>query len=97
MKTLLAITVSLIAAQTFALPKYRAEFVKNYPQVSTVTCKMCHDAPKSLNPYGQDVKKSGINFKSIEALDSDGDSYTNIEEINANSMPGDKDSTPSRP
>lgn len=60
-------------------------------------CVTCHGSTKSVrNPYGQDVE-AGINAGSaitdalvnIEALDSDGDGFINIDEISALTFPGD--------
>ena len=46
-----------------------------------------------LNPYGQAYLSAGRNqqaLRNIEGLDSDGDGYTNLSEIQALSFPGDK-------
>ena len=70
-------------------------------------CTLCHDAvagPPKLNPYGASVKSAldkanakdltPAVLKSIEDLDSDGDGFSNIEEINADTLPGDPKSHP---
>ena len=101
MKVTLLISVILMATQAFAMPKYMKAFGAAYPNFKKTSCSVCHNADNTRNAYGLDVGKNlaggVVNFKAIEAVDSDGDSFANLEEINAGSMPGDKDSTPSRP
>jgi hypothetical protein len=79
-----------------------------YPQLEgtkfeTFRCLWCHveDSAGPRNSYGldyeaeylaSDVITAAIN---IEQIDSDGDGYTNIEEINAATWPGFADDTPS--
>lgn len=65
------------------------------------SCQWCHlkygytaphgDITLTLNPYGAAYLANGRNaaaLKTIESLDSDGDGYTNIAEINAVRYPG---------
>ena len=81
-----------------------------YPQLygtkfEEFRCLWCHveDSAGPRNPYGldyeaeyylTDVITAAIN---IEPLDSDGDGYTNIEEINAATWPGFADDNPGSP
>jgi hypothetical protein len=61
------------------------------------TCTTCHlnpDGKGGENPYGTHFKAYGRNFAAVEPLDSDGDGFTNIEEIIADTWPGDPGSTP---
>ena len=98
MKATILLGVILMATQAFALPKYQKQFGAAYPSFKKTSCSVCHLAEgNALNGYGNDLKAAGFDFKAIEPKDSDTDSFTNIEEIKAGSMPGDKDSTPSRP
>ena len=101
MKAPLFFAIFLMVGQAFALPQHMKSFSTAYPQFKRVSCTVCHIQPPKLNPYGLAVQKTiqagVVNVKAIESLDSDEDQYTNIEEITAGSMPGDKDSTPSRP
>ena len=103
MKLTLFLGIFLMAAQSFALPKYVNSFKTTYPQFKKAACVLCHiNSGINRNLYGAALEKTSHqtgapDFKSIEQLDSDEDQYTNIEEISAGSMPGDKDSTPSRP
>jgi len=73
------------------------------------SCQWCHlkygytaphgDIAVTLNSYGTDylVKgRSAAALKAIENLDSDGDGYSNIVEINATRFPGDRSDDPSK-
>jgi len=72
------------------------------------SCQYCHykygydgsgDITATLNPYGAAYLANGRSetaLKSIESLDSDGDTYTNIAEINAIRYPGDPKDDPSK-
>ena len=71
-------------------------------------CGVCHQgmAVKKFNPYGDDLKKvmaelkvtkvSPDVFKKVEVLDSDKDGAKNIDEIKADTNPGDAKSTPKK-
>ena len=53
-------------------------------------CSLCHGGGFSLNPYSQDLLDASLVFADIEAMDSDGDGRTNIEEIGTDcTAPGD--------
>jgi hypothetical protein len=72
-----------------------------YPTISGSaigSCSLCHTGSvPALNPYGAAYKTAGRNvaaFAVIENLDSDGDGFTNIVEINAHTFPGDPNSHP---
>ena len=67
------------------------------------SCNICHTASiPNTNPYGTDLADEGATgnniptatFVAVEGLDSDGDSFTNIQEINAGKFPGDPASRP---
>lgn len=90
----LFVTSLLFASNSFASKGYLTEFKKTYPDFKGATCKLCHGTLPQLNPYGLDYQKYEHDFKKIEELESDGDTYTNISEINANTLPGDKESHP---
>ena len=66
-----------------------------YPNLSGSridSCSLCHTSAPLLNAYGAAYKALGRgnanSFHMIEALDSDGDGFTNIQEINALTFPG---------
>lgn len=76
--------------------------------VEVGSCQWCHmtygydgsgDITKTMNQYGLDYLNAGrdVNaLKSIEALDSDGDGYTNKQEVDALTYPGDSNDNPSK-
>ncbi len=91
----------------FAYSSYLTAFNSKYGTSGTVlnTCGICHINPAgggSRNPYGTSFagvsthssNPSGA-YTTIEPLDSDGDGYSNITEINARTFPGDATSHPS--
>ena len=80
-----------------AKSNYLTSFVNTYPQTAGTqldSCSTCHTSVPNRNPYGDDYKSHGHNFQAIELLDSDGDGYSNIDEINALTLPGDPNSHP---
>jgi len=56
------------------------------------TCDVCHTAGANLNPYGMDMSnQTGTTeqrLSNIELLDSDGDGFSNIDEVNNLTFPG---------
>lgn len=68
------------------------------------SCDYCHkiyntqephgDILATLNSYGEDYKDAGYSPEAIEELNSDGDEYTNIEEIRMLTLPGDENDYP---
>ena len=76
--------------------------------VSLGSCQWCHysygydgsgNIGDTMNPYGLDYFASGRSTAAITAIqgdDSDGDGYTNIEEITADRFPGDPNDDPSK-
>jgi hypothetical protein len=62
------------------------------------TCSLCHlGSPPTLNTYGADYKAHGRNaaaIAAIESLDSDGDGFNNLHEIQALSFPGNGNDIP---
>ena len=63
------------------------------------SCNLCHPGGNTgqLNPYAAAFAASVHNFGSIESADSDGDGFTNIEEIAAGTFPGDPNDFPNAP
>ena len=84
------------------------QYEKNGKMVSMGSCQWCHykygyDAKgnilETMNVYGKAYHDNGRNEAAITAiadLDSDGDGYTNGQEIQANRFPGDPDDDPSK-
>ncbi len=58
------------------------------------SCNLCHTSTLALNSYGSDFGTNGHSFTAIENLDSDGDGFLNLAEINAHTFPGDINSHP---
>ena len=58
------------------------------------SCNLCHTSIPPRNSYGNDFASHNRSFTAIENLDSDGDGFTNIVEINALTFPGDPNSHP---
>ncbi len=78
-------------------------------QITTLgSCQWCHykygydgsgNILDTMNEYGKDYHDHGRNASAIgniEALDSDGDGYTNIQEIDADRFPGDPNDDPGK-
>ncbi len=75
---------------------------------SVGSCQWCHmtygydgsgDISETLNGYGEDYLSAGRSvsaFSSIESMDSDNDTYSNKDELQAIRYPGDPDDDPSK-
>ena len=80
--------------------------IKKGSNLSKEECGICHirKGEREWNGYGRDIKKlldrQGTTritpeiFRAVESLDSDGDGYSNIDEIKADTLPGDPKSHP---
>lgn len=97
------LTLSLIPVQVKASPAYLTSFNARYPSStlgSSLSCNLCHPGSTytSYNQYGTAYHNvTGTNdsrLAQIEGLDSDGDSFSNLAEINANTNPADATSHP---
>lgn len=93
----------LLAPQVMARPDYLYKFEQTYPaaQVSRIdACNLCHNSPEggnARNSYGSSFESSGRNFAAIENKDSDGDGYTNLQEIKSLTFPGNASDHPTTP
>jgi len=90
---------ALLVSPALAKPDYLAEFNKKYDTRgskldSCVTCHTTQQDAQHLNPYGADFGKHNHDFGAIEPLDSDGDGFSNIDEIKAGTFPGDPKDNP---
>lgn len=86
-----------MSLNAFAMPQYAEKFKKAYPAASSIAkCMLCHNGSgyKDRNDFGKDYANNGHDFKAIEALDSDVDGFSNIAEISAKNLPGDRDNHP---
>jgi hypothetical protein len=94
----LVLVVLIGAPMAAARPNYFASFNQKYDTTDTKlnSCNACHTSgggsPRNL--YGIAYSTNGKDFASIETLDSDNDGFTNIEEINALTFPGDPNDYP---
>lgn len=101
MKMALILLVALCSSfEIFATQSYLSVFTSTYPSVrgsQLESCATCHSPVKAdfLNAYGLDLRDKGknLNFKAIEALDSDEDGKSNIQEIKAEMYPGSQAAT----
>ncbi len=106
---LLLTVVALIGVPgALALPSFLNAFNTTYPSAVGTridTCELCHINPAgggARNPYGTDFENQPIHdtnpsqaLRNIENNDSDGDGFTNIQEINALTFPGNASDHPS--
>jgi len=93
--------IVLMAGSALAVNGYLTTFNTQYGTAATVlnTCVICHPTgggndAGNLNPFANAFTAAGNNYTAIENLDSDGDGFTNIAEINARTFPGDATSFP---
>jgi len=89
-------------SQAIAKSSYLSSFNQQYGTSGTKldTCTLCHpNYPNtSRNPFGVDFRDAGHSYNaSLEGTDSDGDGFTNLEEIEALTFPGDAASKPAAP
>jgi hypothetical protein len=98
----LAFTSTAMALPGFVKDFGSTYGIKKGGTLDKAKCAVCHVGmnPKKLNPYGEDLKKTlaeekagtllkGSVLKKVEGLDSDKDGKKNIEEIRADTNPGD--------
>ncbi|GAB4422433.1 MAG: hypothetical protein Kow0031_00180 [Anaerolineae bacterium] len=93
----LLLTLFALAGQSARAFTHHLDDVHNrYPDITGSRidrCDLCHQTdPASYparNAFGQAFEAAGFNLAAIEALDSDGDGFTNAEELNAHAYPGD--------
>lgn len=73
------------------------DFTTAYPATAGTaldSCSTCHTSVPTLNSYGLAVRSSGFDFAGIGGLDSDGDGFSNLQEIQALTKPGDASDHP---
>ena len=97
--------ILIITVVALAKGSYLDDFNEVYGTQNTRldSCDHCHPGGRTsrLDPYGDDMvvkHKQGLSWKesivAIESLDSDGDGWTNLEEIEALTFPGIADDHP---
>ena len=85
----------------------QGDFAVRYPASPLgSSCTICHIGSSSnTNPYGTALRNNGGSadnipdptFTTVGPLDSDGDGFSNIDEINAGTFPGDRNDFPAVP
>ncbi|MCL7412725.1 MAG: hypothetical protein M8353_03790 [ANME-2 cluster archaeon] len=96
------ITLALMTVEVYANPSIKQMFTTQYDNQGTkldicATCMRSTTPPASWNPYGTalrndpDFDRNNVAkaLENIEGLDSDGDGFSNIEEIHNLTFPGD--------
>ena len=89
----------IVSANTGALANFNTQYAGNSFGNS---CSICHTTAPTTNPYGAALVGAGgtggsilpAQFVAVEGLDSDGDTFTNLQEINAGTFPGNPASFP---
>jgi hypothetical protein len=96
---LIVIALILIPLLPIEVSRAKTDFLAaartQYPSILGTRldgCNLCHSTDTvnwpARNPFGQAYADNGFSFAAIENLDSDGDGYLNLEEINALAFPG---------
>ena len=68
----------LLTPPVFSRPGY----VSLVPNGDVNSCSTCHEGPPILNPFGSDFLAAGFSWTpALAALDSDGDGFTNGQEL----------------
>jgi hypothetical protein len=101
---------TFLSSASFAFPVFLNQFREHYDAngidttklLENQSCALCHNSAGGGGPrnsYGEafkaDVLGQGRGYDAIEFLDSDGDTFINLEEIYLNTSPGDKSEAPS--
>lgn len=92
----------LLVSPAQSKPEYLSEFNSRYKTSRSRldTCSTCHSSStpsgENLNPYGADFAGANRDFGAIEGKDSDGDGFSNIDEIKAETFPGDPNENPDK-
>ena len=101
------LTIALMTVNVYANGSIKQMFTTHYDNQGTeldkcATCMRSTSPPGSWNPYGttlrgdSDFDRNNIAkaLENIEELDSDGDGFSNIDEIRNSTSPGDPDDFP---
>lgn len=95
-----AVGFAVLSPPAQSTPDHLSQFNSKYQTTGSKldSCTTCHSSPapskENLNPYGTDFGANNHDFAAIEGKDSDGDGATNIDEIKAESFPGDPNDKP---
>jgi hypothetical protein len=97
MSVFACLTLSILGPSAWGRAFYLTSFENTYPAARNSridNCSLCHLPNQARNDYGYAFSHAGHEFVGIESADSDGDGFTNLEEINALSFPGDDGDEP---
>ncbi len=91
----------MMVGSALAISNYLSTFNARYGTSATVlnTCVLCHPSGGgnnggNLNAFADHFSANNNSYAAIENLDSDGDGFTNIQEITARTFPGNAASFP---
>ena len=94
-KALIILIITLLSLLYVSVAQARPKY---QPQVRPMEgCNVCHvnqGGGGPMNAYGADWESSGMSAAKAAKLDSDNDGFTNGEEIEAKTFPGDPNSNP---
>lgn len=93
------VTLTLLAYRPAAATEGMMRAARTaYPAIVNTrldTCDLCHIGSNyAVNAYGRDYNRNRRSFTAIEGMDSDGDGFTNLAEIQALTFPGRADDFP---
>jgi phosphatidylethanolamine-binding protein (PEBP) family uncharacterized protein len=99
----------MLTSNAYAYPSYQGDFTTKYPNLGTNltakvnNCFICHTngatGVANATLYGKELRAMGVianatRFANAESMDADGDGFTNLEEINADTDFNDPASKP---
>lgn len=93
---------TLLVSPAESTPEYMGQFNAKYNTRGSKldSCLTCHTSQsggaENMNPYGADFGKNNHDFGAVEGLDSDGDGFSNLDEIKATTFPGDANDNPNK-
>lgn len=98
--TLSAAGFAVLGSPAESKPEYLSSFNSKYNTRGSKldSCKTCHQSDTgnadNLNAYGKDFGAANHDFAAVEGKDSDGDGFSNVDEIKAKTYPGDPNDNP---
>ncbi|MBX3120376.1 MAG: DUF2231 domain-containing protein [Fimbriimonadaceae bacterium] len=106
--TLVSCIACIAQAKPEFLEVYRAHYgLKDGTKLGDASCTNCHTQPPRRNPFGKDIEHeyeaspggqlTAAMLDSVGSKDSDGDGFSNADEIKADTLPGDPASKPVGP
>ena len=85
--------IQTVSATGDMMDEFNQEYDTNATRLDN--CTVCHgENIESLNPYSMDYQENDADLMAVEPLDSDEDGFSNQEEIDALTFPGDPEDTP---